>query len=150
MPADFPVNSTNQIIQAAQGCGGVPTLTDADRQIQALLKEFNLGVQGSFAAGGVEGMRRLTTPEGYQVMQKKYATWMSRQVTELNLVSCEFLAFNLTGDGKARAWTFEKWIFVYADGKTLPTAGSVDGYDLQQIDGEWRVVSARTYAAEAE
>ncbi len=150
MPAEFPRNSTNQIVQAATACADVKTLSDTDHQIQALLREFNLGVQASFSADGVQGMQQFTTAEGYQVMQKKYANWMSRQVTALNLVSCEFLAFNLTGGGKARAWTFEKWIFEYADGKTFPTAGSVDGYDLEQVNGQWRVVSARTYAAEAD
>jgi hypothetical protein len=150
MLPEFPLNSTNQLVQAAKGCTyvGDPAAPEANEHIQRLLQAFNLGVQASFAAGGVQALQPLTTADGYVRMQKKYAGWISRGVVELNLVSCEFLAFNLTGDNQARAYTFEKWVFVYADGKSVPTAGSVDGYVLEYADGGWRVKSVMTYAPE--
>ncbi|MCE5209731.1 MAG: hypothetical protein LLG42_15675 [Chloroflexi bacterium] len=148
MPPQFPINSTNQLVQSAKS--DQHTLFEIGRQIQALLQKFNLSVQGSFSAGGVQGLEQLTTASGYEIMQKKYSNWINRQVVALNLASCEFLSFNLTADqNHAKAFTFEKWVFVYADGKTVPTAGSVDGYDLRQVDGQWRVDSARTYAEAA-
>ena len=150
MSERFPINSTNQIVQfsAEKANTAAQSLIDCSRQIQALLQTFNQGVQNSFKDGGMQGLQAYTTPDGYVRMQEKYATWTKRQVTELNLVSCEFLSFNLAPDKThARAYTFEKWVFVYADGKTVPTAGSVDGYDLELHEGTWRVHTAVTYAA---
>ncbi len=149
MPHRFPTTSTNRLVQSAREdtTADHQTLFDTDQEIQTLLQKFNQGVEGSFSAGGMQGMIEYTTTAGFARMQEKYALWTNQQVTALNLVSCEFLSFDLSADQKhAKAYTFEKWVFVYADGKEVPTAGSVDGYDLHQIDGRWRVDSARTYA----
>ena len=149
MPHRFINTSTNILVKAARE--GTQNSNqhqlDTDQQIQALLQVFNQGVEASFSAGGVGGLREYTTAEGYKRMQEKYARWTNQQVTALNLVSCEFLAFDLDPKQQtAKAFTFEKWVFKYADGKEVPTAGAVDGYILQCIDGQWRVDSARTYA----
>jgi len=153
MPAEFPINTTNQLVQVASQHTGFDMVSaaEANDEIQALLRRLNLGVQDSFAAGGVHAMETLTTPEGYVIMQQKYARWISRQIVELNLVSCEFLAFDLLEDGsRARAYTIEKWVYVYADGRAVSTPGSVNGYNLQWTDGQWRVGSAATYSVEGD
>ncbi len=169
MDIRFPINTTNNLITT--GCEIAKFITaeplqemdnpwwrmsvelkegcQLNEEIQALLQRFNNGVEGSFANGGVDGLRELTTPTGFERMQGRYASWRERGVKALNLVWCQFFCYNvLPGAQTMEAFTREKWQFVYEDGREVFTNGNVDGYDLTLVDGEWRVERAVTYARE--
>ena len=47
------------------------------------------------------------------------------------------------------AYTFEKWVFVYENGESVPTKGSIDGYDFRLEDDGWRIEKVETFAREA-
>jgi hypothetical protein len=125
-------------------------------EIEALIQHFNLGVQNSFAEGSVNGLAPRCTPQGFIRMQKKHSGWRERAIKELNLTACEFLSFTLepptagaNNNGlAATAYTFEKWVFVFENGEQKATKGSVDRYILQFLEGNWKVDSVMTYAAE--
>jgi hypothetical protein len=149
MPHRFHTTSTNRIIQLAGQPDQVEfqRLREIDRQLQNLILNFNLGVEGSFSAGGMQGLKDCCTAAGLVRMQEKYSNWAGQQVAALNMVSCDFLSFDLFPEqNRARVFTFEKWVFVYADGRQAPTEGSVDGYDVHLVDGQWRVDSVKFYA----
>ena len=120
-------------------------------EIQSLLHDFNLGVQGSFPAGGVQGMTSVCSAKGHALMQKKYTGWRQKGVKALNLVECNFLAYNLQADNasRARAFTFEKWVFVYENGEEVFTQGSIDRYDLVRQDDGWKMENVDFFPRES-
>lgn len=152
MPHRFHTTSTNRIIQLA-GQPGSPEyihLLEVNRKLLDLLIRFNLGVENSFRAGGMQGLAECCTSAGLKRMEAKYTNWRAAAVAELNLVSCNLLSFDLLEKDRARVFTFEKWMFVYEDGRQVPTAGSVDGYDVHLVNSLWRVDSVTFYAPNLE
>jgi hypothetical protein len=170
MTSQFPTNTSQALLQAGitlaegllssksikemdmlrQQASQLLSRSTADAGIQQTLHQFNLGVQNSFQSGGVQGLKDLCTVDGYTRMQTKYSGWRQKQICALNLVLCDFLAFNLVEDNltSAAAFTFEKWVFVYENGEEVHTRGSIDGYDLRCEDGVWKVNSVETFARE--
>ena len=149
MPHRFHTTSTNRLValSAQPSLPEYQFLMQVNRQLQDLILRFNLGVEGSFSAGGMHGLVACCTPDGLKRMEEKYTNWTSQQVKALNLVSCDFLSFDLSDDGqRAAIFTYEKWVFVYADSRQVATSGSVDGYDVHLADGAWRVDSVTFYA----
>lgn len=152
MPQRFPATSTYQMLELASKPDQqeFQRLLEIDHRIQNLLMKFNLGVDASFSEGGMAGLKEFTTPAGFARMQEKYAGWSSQGVKALHLVSCHFLSFILDPDqARARAFTFEKWVFIYTDGREVHTQGSIDGYDLHLVNGEWLVDSVQFYPPES-
>lgn len=152
MPQRFHTTSTNRIIQLAGQPGSLEYLhlLEVNRKLLDLLIRFNLGVENSFRVGGMQGLAECCTAAGLKRMEVKYTNWRAATVAELNLVSCDFLSFDLLEKDRARVFTFEKWVFVYEDGRQAPTAGSVDGYDVHLVNGLWRVDSVTFYAPNLE
>jgi hypothetical protein len=150
MTTHFGEITTQAILRALQEGQRPEGLLNANLAIQSLLKQFNLGVEGSFRLGGMDHMQPLCTAGGFGRMQQKYSAWRERRISELNLVDCDFLAFDLdpARADRARAFTFEKWVFVYENGERFATQGSVDFYELHQEEGNWKVDSAVTFARE--
>ncbi|MDX9863719.1 MAG: hypothetical protein RBT34_02825 [Anaerolineaceae bacterium] len=151
MPQRFPATSTRHMLALASKPDQkeFQQLLEIDHRIQNLLMKFNLGVDASFSEGGMAGLKEFTTPAGFARMQEKYAGWSSQGVKVLQLVSCHFLSFDLhSNEEQAQAFTFEKWVFVYAGGREVHTQGSVDGYDLHLVNGEWLVNSVQFYPPE--
>ncbi|HPH95839.1 MAG TPA: hypothetical protein PKW33_10580 [Anaerolineaceae bacterium] len=149
MPQRFHTTSTNELAHLAGQT--VPPeakpLVEADCRIQNLILRFNLGIEKAFVAGGMLDLRDCCTQVGLERMEAKYKGWRAQKISALNLVSCDFLSFDLTPDGtKARVFTFEKWIFTYEDGRKVPTAGSVDCYEVHRVQDRWRVDSVTFYA----
>jgi hypothetical protein len=149
MPQRFHTTSTNRILQLAQP-QNTPELKDllqTDRQIKRLIQDFNLAVEASFTAGGMQGLKNLCTPAGFVHMQEKYAGWKSQSIAALHLITCNFLSFDWDAQKNfARAFTQEQWGFTYTDGKEIPNHESVDEYEIDCIDGQWLVDSVRSYA----
>jgi hypothetical protein len=145
----FHTTSTNRIV-ALSPQPSLPEyqfLMQINRQLQDLILRFNLGVEGSFSADGMHGLKTCCTPDGLKRMEEKYTHWTGQQITALNLVSCDFLSFDLSDDGqRASVFTYEKWVFNYADGRQVATSDSVDGYDVHLADDAWRVDSVTFYA----
>jgi hypothetical protein len=152
MSALFGENTTQEIIRSLENGERPAALLAARHAIQDLLQNFNPGVEASFRLGGMDHMQPLCTAAGFERMQQKYAAWRARNISALNLVSCDFLSFDLDDShpDRATAFTFEKWVFVYENGEFIPTRGSVDFYELRLEDGFWKVDSAVTYAREPE
>lgn len=151
MPQRFHTTSTNRIIQLTQPSANaeLDDMLEINRQIQRLIENFNLGVEGSFTAGGMQGLKNFCTPAGLARMQEKYTGWKKQSIAALNLVSCDFLSFDLnTEKDLAHVFTFEKWVFVREDGTETYTEGSVDGYEMHFSDGRWLVDSVKFYAPE--
>jgi hypothetical protein len=149
MPQRFHTTSTNRIIalSAQPNLAEFQFLLQANRQLQDLIMRFNLGVEGAFPAGSMHGMAACCTAGGLERMQGKYANWTDHGIITLKLVSCDFLSFDLMEDGqRAAVYTYEKWVFIYADGRQEATSGSVNGYDVHRVDGTWRVDSVTFYA----
>lgn len=149
MPHRFHTTSTNRIVHLSSrpDLPEYQCLVQINRQLQDLILRFNLGVEGSFSAGGMQGLKSCCTPEGLERMNGKYANWTAQGVKALNLVSCDFLSFDLSEDGqRAAVFTYEKWVFLYADGRQVATSGSVDGYDVHLEGDTWRVDSVIFYA----
>ena len=149
MPQRFHTTSTNRVIalSAQPHLAEFQFLLQVNRQLQDLIMRFNLGVERAFAAGGMHGLKPCCTPAGLERMQGKYTHWTDHGIIALNLVSCDFLSFDLMDDGqRATVFTYEKWIFVYADGQQEATSGSVDGYDVHRVNDTWRVDSVTFYA----
>lgn len=170
MDTRFPGNNTNNLLATGKHLAellvtGITDETKAgaidlaekmtlggklDDEIQKTIQLFNNGVQNSFKAGGVDGLKPYTTASGFERMQGRYSAWRERKIAELNLVSCQFLAFNVLPGGKQmEAYTFEKWVFVYENGESVPTRGSIDGYDFRLEDDGWRIEKVETFAREA-
>lgn len=164
MSGQFPIPSLLQMVKLAEKAFVVPEpeqatgligqyvhLAKEELKLENTIYQFNLGVDGSFKAGGVEGLKNLCTGMGYERMQQKYSGWRSKQIKALNLVECSFLSFDLlAGDPKkARVYTFEKWVFVYENGEEVKTRGSIDGYDLFFENDTWKVDHVETFAREA-
>ncbi len=150
MPHRFHTTSTNLLAEDSAS-PELKDLTLTDRSLKALLLDFNLAVEASFIAGGMEAMNAWCTPAGVERMKAKYAGWRQQQVAALKLVRCDFLSFDLSPDEqRAQVFTYEKWCFVYEDGREVPTSGSVDGYDIHLTADGWRVDSVTFYAPNAE
>lgn len=153
MPHRFHTTTTNRLVQLASKPDheDFHRLFEMDRQIQNQILKFNLGVENSFTQGGIQGLQECCTPAGLERMQQKYDNWKSQQVIALNLLSCDFLSFNLTpNQERATAFTFEKWAFVYSGGKEIQTGGSVDGYELHLLHSQWLIDSVIFYAPNPE
>lgn len=149
MPHRFHITSTNRMIQLSYTADReeFSKLYKIDQQIQELILKFNLGVERMFSDGSTQGLTDCCTSAGLARMQVKFNNWTNQKIKALNLVSCDFLSFDLAMEnGRATAFTFEKWIFVYTAGKEVPTTGSVDGYDIHLVNGLWRVDSVKFYA----
>ena len=150
MPHRFRTTTTN-LLAEDPGNLELHELAETDRSLKSLLLNFNLAVEASFKAGGMEAMAAWCTPAGVERMKGKYANWRKQQISALNLVRCDFLSFDLVEDGqRAQVFTYEKWVFVYEDGREVATSGSVDGYDIHLTADGWRVDSVTFYAPNVE
>ena len=170
MSTRFPGNNTNNLLAtgrhladllvngiSAENQAGAAELAahmiegcKLDDEIQKTIQLFNNNVENSFKVGGIDGVKPYTTASGFERMHGRFAAWRERKIAELNLVSCQFLAFNiLPGGRQMEAYTFEKWVFVYENGESVPTKGSIDGYDFRLEDDGWRIEKVETFAREA-
>ena len=149
MDARFPTNTTNALVQAMQAADETTRVwLETDSAVKALIQTFNLGVEGSFAAGGVQALAAVCTAAGYANMQKKFLGWRGNHIQSLQLVSCDFLAFHLTIPDEAEVFTFEKWVYTYEDGRQVFTQGSVDHYLLARKADGWKVKFVENFTCE--